>query len=115
MALSEFELKKIEKEVGVFLEAHRPPPHIRPELDIGFRVKEQSVEIFEIRPRWRHPGEKIEAPVAKATYVKSRKVWRVFWQRADLKWHRYDPHPEVPTLQKFLSLVGTDEHACFFG
>ncbi|MGH8716972.1 MAG: DUF3024 domain-containing protein [Burkholderiales bacterium] len=30
-------------------------------------------------------------PVAKATYVKAQDVWKVFWQRADLKWHRYDP------------------------
>jgi len=115
MALSEFEVKKIEKEVGRFVEARRPPPHIRQELDLGFRVKGQSVEIFEIRPRWRHPKEKIEEPVAKATYVKTQKLWKVYWQRADLKWHRYDPAPEVGTLQEFLGLVDRDEHACFFG
>lgn len=115
MALSEFEVKKIEKEVGRFVEKRRPPAHIRPELDLGFRVKDQSVEIFEIRPRWRHPGEKIEQPVAKATYVKTQKLWKVYWQRADLKWHSYDPAPEVDTLQAFLGLVDRDEHGCFFG
>jgi spore coat polysaccharide biosynthesis protein SpsF (cytidylyltransferase family) len=115
MPLSEFEIKKIEKEVGSFVEKRRPPPHIRDELDVAFRVKGQSVEIFEVRRLWNDPKEKIEEPVAKATYVKTQKVWKVYWQRADLRWHRYDPDPEVDTLKKFLDLVDRDEYACFFG
>jgi len=67
MALSEFETKKIEKEVGAFVEKRRPHPHIRPELDLGVRVKGQIVEIFEIRPLWNNPEERIEEPVAKST------------------------------------------------
>lgn len=53
--------------------------------------------------------------VAKATYVRSRDHWRVYWQRADLRWHRYDPAPEVATVQGFLDLVDEDAYACFFG
>lgn len=115
MALSEFETKKIEKEVRAFVEKRRPPPRIRPELDLGFRVKGQSVEIFEVRPRWRHPEEKIEHPVAKATFVKTQRIWKVYWQRADLKWHGYEPNPQVETLEEFLAVVDRDEYACFFG
>ena len=115
MALSEFVTKKIEKEVSAFVEMRRPPPHIRDKIDLGYRITGQSVEIFEIRPLWRDPQEKIEEAVAKATYVKSQKLWKVYWQRADLKWHRYDPDPEVDTLQEFLELVDRDEYACFFG
>lgn len=65
MAFSELEKKKIEKEVRAVVDKRRPPPHIRPELDLDCRVKGQSVEIFEVRPRWRHPGEKMEHAVAK--------------------------------------------------
>ena len=115
MALSEFETKKIEKEVSAFVERRRPPPHIRPRLDLGFRISGQSVEIFEVRPAWKDPGRKIERPVAKATYVKSRGVWKVYWMRADLKWHSYPPAPTVGSVSRFLSLVEQDKHACFFG
>ena len=59
--------------------------------------------------------QKIEEAVAKATYVKSKKVWKVYWQRADLKWHRYDPHPEVNSIEEFLDVVERDEHCCFYG
>ncbi len=115
MALSEFEIKKCEKSVGEFMKKRRPPAHVRNELDLGFRIQGQSVEIFEIRPMWRDPEKKIEEAVAKATYVRTQKVWKVYWQRADLKWHSYDPAPEVKSLEEFLDIVDRDEYACFFG
>lgn len=115
MALSEFELKKIEKVVGVFINKHRPPAHIRSELDLGFRVNGQSVEIFEIRPAWNNPNENIEQFVVKATFVKNQKIWKIYWQRADLKWHGYQPHPEAASLEEVLAVVEKDQYACFFG
>jgi hypothetical protein len=115
MALSELELKRIERAVGEFIDRRRPPPHIRPQLDLGFRVSGQSIEIFEIRPRWNEPSEKIEEAVAKATFIKSQGTWKVFWQRADLKWHRYDPVPEVASVERFLDVVDKDAYSCFFG
>lgn len=115
MAISEFEIKKCEKEIEAFMKARRPPAHIRSELDLGYRISGQSVEIFEIRPKWRNPSEKMEHAVAKATYVKTQKCWKIFWQRADLKWHGYNPAPEVKSVKEFLNIVSEDKHACFFG
>lgn len=115
MALSEFERHKVEVEVGRFIENHRPPENIRDQLDIGFRVENQSVFLFEIRPRWDKPEEKMEFPVAKATYSKVQQVWKIFWMQADLKWHRYVPEPTVDQLSEFLVLVDEDNHACFSG
>jgi hypothetical protein len=116
VALAEIELARVRRAMDSFMQRRRPPAHIRPKLDLGFRVTGQSVEIFEIRPRWRGPpDEKHESPVAKATYVRARGVWRVFWQRRDLKWHSYEPKPEVKSVEEFATLVSEDAHACFFG
>ena len=71
--------------------------------------------IFEVRPRWRQPGEKTEHGIAKATYVKSRELWTVYWLRQDLRWHRYEPDSEVGSLDEFLEVVDRDEYAAFFG
>ena len=60
MAFSEFEIKKYEMVLGAYVESHRPPPHIRDKVDMGFRVQGQSVEIFEIRPCWQDPKDKVE-------------------------------------------------------
>lgn len=115
MAISEFEIKRCEEALKKFLEAKRPPVHIRSQVDIGYRLKGQSVEIFEIRPGFRNPDEKTEIAVAKATYVKSQNIWKVYWMRSDLKWHSYPPTPQVRRLEEFLSLVQEDTHGCFFG
>jgi len=84
VVFAEIELARVRRALDAFMQQRRPPPHIRPKLDLGFRISGQSVEIFEIRPRRRGPpDEKHESPVAKATYVRARGVWRVFWQRRD--------------------------------
>ncbi|MDZ7805055.1 DUF3024 domain-containing protein [Thiohalophilus sp.] len=115
MAFSEFEKRKYEKLVGDYVEKHRPPPHVRKELDLSFRIEGQSIELFEIRPLWDNPNERIEEPVAKATYIKRQDTWKIYWQRADLKWHRYDPAPEAKRLEEFLKIVEQDEYSCFYG
>jgi len=102
--------------MDALMKQRRPPPHVRPKLDLGYRVTRQSVEIFEIRPVWRgRVDEKSESAVAKATYVRARGIWRVYWQRRDLKCHGYEPVPEVNSIDEFASLVAEDAHACFFG
>ncbi|UTW00969.1 DUF3024 domain-containing protein [Marinomonas rhizomae] len=115
MAISEFEIKRTESELEKYLAKHRPPAHIRHQLDIGYRISGQSVELFEIRPHWKIADLKIETPVAKATFVKTKGYWKVFWMRQDLKWHRYDVNHEVSRIEVFLQMVSEDEHACFFG
>jgi hypothetical protein len=115
MALNDIERKQVEKAVGAFIEKRRPSAHVRPKLDFGFRVSGQSVELFEIRPRWDRPTVKRESSFAKATFVRTQGKWKVYWMRADLKWHSYDPLPEVAAIEQFLAAVQRDEHACFFG
>ena len=115
MALSEFEIKKCEKELEAFLTEHRPPIEVRSQVDFGYRIEDQSVEIFEIRPRRDNPSEIIEIPIAKATYVNSRKLWKIYWQKSDLQWHLYEPLPEVKILESFLNAVIEDQYAYFFG
>lgn len=115
MAISEFEIKRIEKIVGGFIELRRPSPEIRKQLDLGFRISNQSFEIFEIRPQFDNPKEIINSPVAKATYVKSKKVWKLYWMRADMKWHSYQPFPVSGSLEEIVKIIDKDEYCCFWG
>jgi hypothetical protein len=113
--VNDIERRRVESKVAAFVEKRRPPAHLRNQVDLGFRFDGRSVELFEIRSRRDKPAEKIEESVAKARYLKSREKWLVYWQRADLKWHKYGPSPEVQTIEAFLALVDEDRHACFFG
>jgi hypothetical protein len=57
----------------------------------------------------------MEIPFAKATYINKEKLWKVYWQRQDLKRHSYAPAPNVKYFEEFLSIVNEDANACFFG
>lgn len=115
MAFSEFETKKIEKALAAFMQKRRPPLSIRPKLDLGYRIEGRSVQLFEIRPRWDRPEEILEHPFAKATYVRTHRIWKIYWMRSDLKWHGYEPNLEVGSIEEFLDVVDRDEYACFWG
>jgi hypothetical protein len=115
MAFSEFEIKKLEKTVGAFIEKQRSPVSLRKELDLAFRIENQSVVIYEVRPAWWQPNEIIEQNVAKATFVKTQNLWKIYWQRADLKWHTYEPVETVKSIDDFLTVVKNDEYHCFYG
>jgi Protein of unknown function (DUF3024) len=116
VAFDELEAARVRRILGGFVERRRPPPQTRQEVDLSFRISGQSVEIFEVRKAWGgSPGEKIEHPLAKATYVRSNRRWRVFWLRQDMKWHSYKPVPDVATIEEFAALVHEDRDGCFFG
>ena len=42
-------------------------------------------------------------------------TWKLYWQRADLKWHGYKPKTEVNSVEEFLEIVEADEYGCFYG
>lgn len=82
---------------------------------MAYRIENQSVIIYELRAAWKEPTRKIEEMVAKATFVKSKGCWKIYWQRADLKWHRYEPKSEVKRLEDFIKIVEDDQYRCFWG
>jgi hypothetical protein len=93
----------------------RPPEHIREKVDISYKIDNQSIILYEIRPAFTRPGQKVELFYAKATYVKSTDKWKVYWMRASGKWNVYDPMPEVGSLKDFVGLVEEDAYHCFKG
>ena len=115
MPFTDLEHKRYGKIVDQFIEQRRPAPELRDKVDLSFRIDNQSIEIFEIRPAWNNPSRKLESPAAKATWIKTQQRWKVFWMCADLKWHGYEPCPHVKTLKEFLQLVDGDPYGCFWG
>lgn len=115
MALTAKETSDIEAAMADFMEKRRPPVEIRDRLDLAYRIEGQSVIIYDIRPCWRDPSNKIEGPVAKATFARKSNRWKIYWQRADLKWHGYPPHREALFFEEFLAVVDEDENGCFWG
>ncbi len=115
MDFNDIEKKKIEKEMKVFLDRRRPPVEMRNKIDLNYKIEKLSIIIFEIRQVWNNPDEYRESPVAKATFVRKSNTWKIYWRRSDLKWHAYEPMPEVKTVDEFVAIVDRDEYGCFWG
>jgi hypothetical protein len=98
-----------------FIERKRPPEKIRKQLDIGYNIQGQSLFILEIRPSMFEPERILEHEIAKATYVKSKDLWKILWKGADSKWHTYAPCPAVKAVEGFVDLVEKDKYSCFWG
>lgn len=114
MAFTEAELEKIRKEMDSFIEKRRPPEHLRSKVDLAYKIDKLSIVIYEMRPRFMGEGM-AEIPVVKAVYVMKDDKWKIYWQRADLKWHLYEPKKEVNKLTAFIKTVDEDKHCCFWG
>ena len=115
MALAfENEIEIIEVMEG-FLINSRPPEEIRDQLDLSYKIENQSIIVFEIRPKWDNPKERIECKIATATYIQKDTTWAVFWFMSDMKWHGYKPNPKVKNLKEFIKVIQEDKHGCFWG
>jgi hypothetical protein len=115
MAIDTLQTLEVIEVMENFLSRKRPPERIRHEVDLGYKIEDQSIVIFEIRPQWNKPDIIHEHPFAKTTFVKAKNQWKVFWMRSDMKWHSYSPKPTVGSLAEFTKVVEEDEHHCFFG
>ncbi|NQT78462.1 MAG: DUF3024 domain-containing protein [Bacteroidetes bacterium] len=115
MAFSNLQIREINLAASEFMKLRRPQEEIRDQVDLDYRIEGQSVYIFEIRPRWDKPEEKIESPIAKTTFVKAKNHWKIFWMRGNLKWYHYKPFPYVKKIAHFFEVVNKDELHCFWG
>ena len=102
-----------EKLVESYINSKRPPVEVRDQVDLGYTKENQAFELYEVRPIY-GTNQMQKIPFARAKFVKSRGIWKVYWKRASGKWEPYDP-PEVSHLSKFIDLVDLDEYGAFWG
>jgi Protein of unknown function (DUF3024) len=115
MALDVMNTLEIIELMENYIERVRPPKEIREKLDISYRIENQSIVLHEIRPDWKDKTIYRTHDFAKTTYDKKNKIWKIYWQRASLKWDLYQPQPTVQKLTDFLKEVELDKFGCFKG
>ena len=87
---------------------------MRDKVRLCFRFDNNAVVLYEERPDFMAPGDWIEIPIAKFRYIKSRRIWRLYRQFRDLRWHLYEPLGEAPDFDALLAEVDEDPTSIFW-
>jgi hypothetical protein len=114
MPFTELDLKRIDRTVGELCRRKSPPQH-RHQLRFEYRIHRQDVLIYETRPAFREPSRWTEHGIAKLRYVRTAGEWRLFWQRASLKWQSYEPLASSRNIAELVAEIERDSYNCFFG
>jgi len=98
-------LTQFEAEIKYRIEKMRPEDlAIRKKLDIGYIIEKQNLFVCEIRPDWKELlngdfdfdyNNYRKILFAKTIYVKSKNIWKIYWQRGNGKWVLYTPFSKV--------------------
>ena len=114
MALSELQRAEVNRRLSAFCEARvRAAGHDR--LRHGFRVRGNEVVLFEERPGFQRPQEWHEMAGAKFRYVGTQRLWRLYCQHRDRRWHAYEALPAARDFKRLLDEVAADPTGIFWG
>jgi hypothetical protein len=80
-----------------------------------YRVEGQDVLIVEVRVVWDDPSRWMDHGVAKLKFNRKAGEWRLFWQRASLRWESYEPLASSRDLAILVEEIDRDPNGCFFG
>lgn len=114
MAFTELDLKRIDRTLGALCR-RRCPASLRNQVRLEYRVTRHDVLLYESRPAFRDPSTWTEHGVAKMRFVRTAGEWRLFWQRASLKWQSYEPFASSRDITELVAEIDRDPYGCFFG
>ena len=112
--LTELQRAEVNRRLSAFCET-RVRPAVRDKLRVGFRVKGHDVILFEERPGFQRPQEWHEMAVAKFRYVATGRLWRLYCQHRDLRWHSYEALRAARDFKRLLDEVAADPTGIFGG
>jgi hypothetical protein len=114
LAFTELELRRIDKTVGELCR-RMSPPQLADQLRVVYDIDGDSVSIWEERPPWRGHGAWTRRGIAKLRNIRSRATWTLYWMRADLKWHLFEPVAPAKDLDALVKVVDENPYGAFFG
>jgi hypothetical protein len=112
--LSELELRQVDKAMQSLLKP-RVVPHVMSGGQVSYRVKGHEVVLYTMRPHYRDHSNLLEFELAKFKFVRTTKLWHLYWQRANGKWEGYEPRAISKQLDELAREVLVDPHGCFWG
>src|SRR6476619_6802148 len=95
----------------------RVPDHVRDRVRVEVDLADRHLTIVECRPPWRadNGSEWTRFPIARLRYVKTRRLWSLYWRDRNLRFHEYDRVPATSKIEELLAELDRDPIAIFWG
>ncbi|MCK4414188.1 MAG: DUF3024 domain-containing protein [Candidatus Eisenbacteria sp.] len=93
----------------------RIPLHMRDQIRIGFKIRGNSVTLFEERPSFRDPSEWGTIAIAQMRYEQDARTWKLFSTDRSSKWHAYRDLSPQRRLDAVLDEIDDDPTGIFWG
>ena len=93
----------------------RIPAHARDQVRLGFRLRGQTVTLYEERPAFEQPDLWVDIVVAQFRMDKQTFEWSLYWADRNSKWL---PHKEFTPTRNFevaLEEVDANPNGMFWG
>jgi hypothetical protein len=114
MALPPFIRKSIENKLQAYCE-EGVPDHIRDKLRYGFKIRGNSVTLFEERSSFPDRSRWVEIVVAQFRFNQENGKWTLYWADRNSRWHiYYDLNPNK-NFDVLLQEVEKDPTCIFWG
>ena len=114
MALPELVRLAVEKKLSEYCR-RKVPSHVADQLRIGFRLRGNSVTLFESRPFYADPSRWIDVVVAQFRYDSETATWTLYWPDRNSRWHYYVDLDPSRNFEKLLVEVDDDPSGIFWG
>jgi len=114
MALSPLTRKLVEKKLGAYCEG-KIPPHLRHKIQIGFKIRGNSVTLIEERPYFYDPSQWSKSVVAQFRLNPDDQLWTLYCADRNSRWHLYSRSVPTKNINTLLHWVEADPTGIFWG
>lgn len=105
----------VEKKVDEFCKK-MVPPHVLDKMNLSYKIKGDSVTIFENRAPWhKDMKEWTSTAVAQIRFNERTGKWTLFCADRNSKWHEYYDMEPTKNIDKILEEIDRDPTGIFWG
>lgn len=114
MPLPEFTKKLVETRLSKYCD-YKIPSAARDKVKLFFKIRGNSVTLYETRPHFMDPSIWTENPVAQFRFDEKTKKWDLYCCDRNSKWHLYIDMDSSVNFDDLLKEVDSDPTGIFWG
>jgi hypothetical protein len=114
MALPEFVKRRVEERLAAYCE-QKVPRHLRNQVRLGYKIRGNSVTLFEERPAFGDSGQWVDIKVAQFRFDAAQGEWTLYCADRNSRWYDYFDSEPSKDFDRLLNEVEDDPTGIFWG